>query len=209
MRKKTCPKKNIGEIKFHINEHHLYSAKRIEMASTHGILSSMVTSMTSLKRFNADVQPTSRQLRRTMWKAIETRYCAGDSLATLVEAYSVSRDAIIKRSQLEKWPTPRRIAKAQGQAIVTDDPASLIADVWNRRGIQAREEVYQGSSTALRKFFSMSPVPTSFQEAAVVEKMLSRAIAPDGVGESKTDVRLMILTTPGFRPRPVVECIEG
>jgi hypothetical protein len=164
--------------------------------------------MKSLKPPSADVQPTSRKIRRKMWKAIEVRYCAGDRISTLVEAYGVTRHAIIKRSQLEKWPTPRRIAKAQGQGIYTDDPASMIAEVWNRRGAQTREEVYQGTSKALRRFFAMSPVPQSFQEAAAAEKMLSKAIDPTGASETKPNVSMMILADPGFRPRPV-EAIEG
>lgn len=137
-----------------------------------------------------------------MWKAIEARYCAGDDLATLVEAYGVKRDAIIKRSQLDKWPTAKRIAKAQDQAVVTTEPASLIADVWKRRGEKSREEIFQGTSKALRRFFAMSPVPQSFQEAAAADKMLSKAIDPNGEKESKMNINLAMLVS-DFEPRRV------
>ena len=152
--------------------------------------------MDSQMPVKAAAQPACQQMRKDMWKAIEARYCAGDSLATLVDAYGVKRDAIIKRSQLDKWPTARRIAKAQDQAVVTSDPASIIADVWRRRGEQSREEVYQGSNKALRRFFAAAPVPQSFKEAAVAEKLLAKALEPDGEKQNKQnklDVNLAFL----------------
>lgn len=159
--------------------------------------------MSSQMPVKAVPQPACRQMRQDMWKAIQVRYCAGDSLATLVQVYGVKRDAIIKRSQLDKWPTARRIAKAQDQTIVTGEPASLIADVWRRRGEQSREEIFQGACKALRRFFAAAPVPQSFQEAAVAEKMLSKAIDPHAGSEAKFDVNLAVLVNPDFCPRRV------
>lgn len=139
------------------------------------------------------------------WSLIRDRYCAGEKSSVIAKEYGCSAALIRLRATQDKWPTPRRIKRAQQlpDEYETDDPALAIADMWNKRKQAEREDIYQNAKKCLNRFFALSPIPTSFQEAKIAKEMLDKAIDPSGGEADKTSVNLSILTQGDFSPRPV------
>lgn len=138
------------------------------------------------------------------WKVIEALYCAGELAATLGERYGIQPATIHSKASKDRWPTPNRIIRAaQKEELITDDPASALADLWTRRKAESRESLYKGSKKALERFFAHSPVPQSFAEAAIAEKLLAKAIDPDADKEkTSSNVNIGFLCN-GFEPKPI------
>lgn len=139
------------------------------------------------------------------WNVLKSLYEAGESAGVLAEKYGIKPSTIHSRSSKQRWATPQRITRAKSLELVSSDPASAVADLWARRKGESRESVYQGAKKALDRFFAMAPVPQSFSEAAIAEKMLSKAIDPEVDQDTKGNINLAILTTTGFAPRPIVD----
>lgn len=139
------------------------------------------------------------------WPLIRDRYCAGEKSSVLAEEYGCSAALIRLRATQDKWPTPRRIKRAQQlpDEYETNDPALAIAEMWNRRKDEQREDIYQNTKKCLNRFFALSPIPSNFQEAKIAKDMLDKAIDPSGGEADKTSVKLSILTQGDFSPRPV------
>lgn len=136
------------------------------------------------------------------WPVIRSLIEAGAKAPDVARKYGISPVTINTKACKEKWATPMRVAKASKQ-IVDGDPASAVASLWNDRKAAAREQIYQGTSKALQRFFAMAPIPQSFAEAATAEKLLSKAIDPDADKDSRSpNVNLAILSTGSFQPSP-------
>lgn len=146
----------------------------------------------------------ARKITDEQWDIIKALYCAGKSSAEIAKDYPITSSAIRKRATLQKWPTPSRINRAiKTGARPTDDPAAAIADLWEQRKQEGRESVYQGAQKALQRFFAMSPVPQSFQEAQIAHKMMEKAIDPSEGKALQTNVNLQVLTSKEFSPRVI------
>lgn len=146
------------------------------------------------------------RVSREEWEVIKALYCAGEKATILAPKYGIKPATINKRAAEEKWPTPQRITRATNNPkFGTNDPAQALADLWAERGEQSREDTFQGSKKALQRFFAMSPIPQSFQEAAIAQKMLNEAVNPSGSKEtSNTNVNIAVLTNQGFVPKQQV-----
>ncbi len=128
------------------------------------------------------------------WEIIKTLYCAGEGAAALAERYGIQPSTIHSRASKLRWPTQNRIARAD-LSVATSDPAAALAALWTQRKEETRDALYTNSKKALERFFAHSPVPQSFAEAAIAEKMLAKAIDPDAGkerGPSNTNVSFLI-----------------
>lgn len=145
------------------------------------------------------------KLSRADWDVIKALYCNGEKATVLAPRYGITPHTINKRASSEKWPSPQRIARAASNPTrEVSDPAAAVCDLWQQRGEQAREQVFNGTRAALTRFFALSPVPTSFAEAAVAAKLMDQAINPGGTQEgSKTNVNIAVLTNGEFAPAPM------
>jgi hypothetical protein len=156
-----------------------------------------------------NITPLSRvdpqmKVSKEQWEVIKALYCAGEKATVIAPKYGIKPETINKKAYKDKWPTPGRIKLAQANPMVeTNDPAQALAALWTERGEQSRESVYQGAKKALDRFFAMSPIPQTFQEAAVAHKMLKEAVDPTGSNEGqRTNVNIAVLTNKGFAPIP-------
>lgn len=138
------------------------------------------------------------------WPIIRSLIEAGAKAPDVAKRYGISPVTINTKACKEKWATPRRVAKAKDQLAV-NDPASAVAALWASRNEQSRETIYQGSIKALERFFALSPVPTSFNEALAADKLLSKAINPSGESQPTQNVAVQILTQSNFEPQPVID----
>ena len=145
------------------------------------------------------------KVSRIQWKAIRALIEAGEPAKAVASQYGICSSTIHKRSSDELWVTKQRLTKASKGQLKADDPATVIANLWKRRGDESRENVFQGASKALSRFFAMSPVPATFQEAATAKKMLDQAINPDADSTNHSTINLAVLTQAGFTPKPVVD----
>jgi len=138
------------------------------------------------------------------WPIIRSLIEAGAKAPEVARRYGISPVTINTRACKEKWATPKRVARAEAQ-IITDDPASAVAALWEDRKAQTRETVFQGASKSLQRFFAMSPIPQSFNEAATAHKLLKEAIDPDAGGAHSGGTTVNILASQGFMPKRVVD----
>lgn len=137
------------------------------------------------------------------WPKIRALAEQGVKYEEIGAQYGCSSHLIRKRANAEKWVTPMRLSRAQKGYLAADDPASIVAALWQSRGDQTREDVYQGAKAALNRFFALSPIPSSFAEAKIAHNMIKESINPDGSGGGdKTNVSVNILTNPNFSPKP-------
>ena len=122
--------------------------------------------------------------------------------------FGVSPDYIRVKASKEKWPTPERVARAANSpdSYEVTDPARAIADLWLQRKEEHRENCYNGARKALERFWALSPVPQTFQEAQIAERLAAKAIDPsEGREPTQTNVNLAVLTSSDFKPKPVVD----
>lgn len=143
------------------------------------------------------------------WEVIKALYCAGAKATELAPRWGIKPGTINTKASKEKWPSPLRVAQAAKNPIAeSDDPAQALAALWTERGEQSRESTYNGAKKALDRFWALAPVPTSFQEAAIANKMLKEAIEPEGPKDSQANshqVNIAVLTNSGFTPKPAVD----
>jgi hypothetical protein len=139
------------------------------------------------------------------WPAIRHLAESGVRYKEIAERFDISVSTIEKRSVIEKWLTPQRLAKARNGNVSTNDPALAVVDVWKAREAESREQVHNGMSKAIERFLAMSPVPQSFAEAATAIKLRDQAINPSGFNDTKGNVSISILATKGFTPQPVLD----
>lgn len=147
----------------------------------------------------------SAKLTKEQWDVIRALYCQGEKATVLAPRYGITPHTINKRASSEKWPSPQRIARAANNPTqAVSDPAAAVCTLWQERGEKAREQVFKGMDSALMRFFSLSPVPTTFAEAALAIKLRDQAINPGGSPEgSKTNVNIAVLTNQEFAPMPM------
>ena len=147
-----------------------------------------------------------KKVRDEDWLIIRSLIEAGGKAADIAAQYGIAKGTIHERSSDERWATPTRVALAlKNNDQCTDDPAALVAAMWAKRGLEARESLFQLSSKAIQRFTAMSPVPATFAEAAIAEKMLSKAIDPDASASSQSNVSIQLLATQGFQPRRTID----
>jgi hypothetical protein len=147
----------------------------------------------------------NKKIRDEDWVGIRHMAEQGMSYEELAGQFGVQPCTIGKRASKERWLTPTRIARAKNGNVAEDDPALAIADIWKRRGVETRDEVYQGARKALSRFFAMSPVPQSFAEAATAHKMLKEAIDPTGLQNAPSNFNIQVLASSDFSPSRVVD----
>lgn len=128
----------------------------------------------------------------------------GVPLLELAQRYPVTIATIKDKSHKERWITPARINRGIAGKLDDNDPANAVAQLWKEREEQQRETIYNGASSALKRFFALSPVPQSFQEAAVAKKLVDEAIKPKDENASNNTLNLAILTQSSFKPQPVI-----
>ena len=153
------------------------------------------------------MMPNPKQKVSTeQWSAIRSIMEAGGVAKEVAKRYGIQPDTILKRGTKERWATPMRVRDAARRSeVVTGDPAAEVAALWKQREGEARELIFQGSNKALQRFFSMSPVPQSFQEAATAQKLLKEAISPPTEGQIAGTMNVQVLAMAGFCPKPVVD----
>jgi hypothetical protein len=139
------------------------------------------------------------------WAVIRALYCHGELATVLAPRYGIKPQTINSRANKEQWPTPQRIQRAMNNPKEeTNDPAQALAALWTQRGEQSREASYQGAKKAMERFWAMSPIPTSFQEAAIAQKLLDKAIDPsEGQQAPTANVSIAVLANQGFVPKQV------
>lgn len=147
----------------------------------------------------------NKKVRDEDWIGIKHMAEQGVTYEELGKQFGVQPATIGKRASKERWLTPTRIARAKNGNVSEDDPALAVADLWKRRGVETRDEVYQGARKALSRFFAMSPVPQSFNEAATALKMVNEAINPNGELQHNANVSIHVLASKGFEPTPVID----
>jgi len=139
------------------------------------------------------------------WVGIKHMAEQGVSYEELGAQFGVKACTIGKRASKERWLTPTRIARAKNGNVSEDDPAAAVALLWKRRGVDSRDKVYQGATKALDRFFAMSPVPQSFNEAAIALKMVNESINPNGELTQNANVSIHVLASKEFSPTPVID----
>ena len=140
------------------------------------------------------------------WLIIRSLIEAGGIAKDIAAKYGIAKSTIHERSCTERWASPKRVALAlKNNDQCTDDPAALVAAMWAKRGLEARESLFQLSSKAMQRFAAMAPVPATFAEAAIAEKMLSKAIDPDSSSGGQSNVSIQLLATQGFQPRRTID----
>lgn len=155
----------------------------------------------------SDPQPHGEALKKQKmskadWLQVKARAESGESYDSIAALFPIGTSAIVKKAVLEKWVTPRRLAKGMRGELSANDPAAASAAIWKERKEKSREMTYQGAQKSLERFFAMAPVPQTFGEAAIALKMRDQAIDPDAGKESGNgSVNLAILTSVGFTPR--------
>lgn len=148
----------------------------------------------------------SQKVSLEQWSAIRSIMEAGGVAEDVAKRFGIQPSTIHKRGTKERWATPNRIRAAlQKSEVITGDPAAEVAALWKERETNAREMIFQGSNKALQRFFSMSPVPQSFAEAATAQKLLKEAITPAQEGQSGGTMNVQVLAMAGFMPKPVVD----
>lgn len=146
----------------------------------------------------------TKKLTDQDWDVIKALYCAGEKAHIIAKRFNCSAAHIRKTACVQKWPTPQRISRAvKTGATATNDPAAALAELWETRKQQSREATYQGAQKALQRFFSMSPVPQNFSEAAIAQKMIDKAIDPSEGKSQPANVNLALLTGDSFSPRVI------
>jgi hypothetical protein len=139
------------------------------------------------------------------WPAIRHLAETGVRYKEIAERFGISVSTIEKRSVVEKWLTPQRLAKARNGNVSANDPALAVVDVWKLREAEGREQVHNGMSKAIERFLAMSPVPQNFAEVATAIKLRDQAINPSGYSDPKGNVSISILAGKDFSPSPVVD----
>jgi hypothetical protein len=139
------------------------------------------------------------------WPGIRHMIESGVPYKEVAERFNVKPHTLRRRASEEKWLTPQRLAMAKNGTLKADDPANVVAELWRQRGAETRDMVYTGAAKALQRFFALSPVPQSFSEAAIANKMLKEAIDPSGALENNSNVSIQILANQSFKPTPVVD----
>jgi len=153
------------------------------------------------ERVRTLTRPYERKMTDTQWLEVKLRAEAGEPYDAIAASYPIGVSSIEKKAQLQRWATPARVSKGLRNELPKDDPASIVADIWRERGLEARETIHDGASKALKRFFAMAPVPQSFGEAQIAAKLLNDAIKPPEEQQSNGNVNLAILTAVGFTPR--------
>lgn len=157
-----------------------------------------------IKRGLPSIHP-NKKVSDEDWVTIRHMSEQGMGYDELGKQYGVMAATIAKRASKERWLTPTRIARAKNGNVAVDDPAAAVAALWQRRGVETRDQVYQGAQKALERFFAMCPVPQSFAEASHAHKMLKESINPNGEIEQKVNYNIQVLTSQDFKPTPVIE----
>ena len=146
-----------------------------------------------------------KKVRDEDWPVIRHLAEAGVRYAEIAERFGIKPTTIEKQSQLEKWLTPQRLAKARNGTVAVNDPANAVVEVWRQRGAESRDMVFMGAKKSLERFFALSPVPQTFAEAATALKMVKDAIEPNGPIDTQRNVSISILAGKDFSPSPVVD----
>ena len=140
------------------------------------------------------------------WGKIRSLIEAGANAPDVAKQFGLAPATINTKAHKECWATPRRVAAAlAANDQNADDPAALVAALWVKRKEDARESLYQGTTKSLQRFFAMAPVPQTFSEAAIAEKLMSKAIDPDASSASNSNVSIQLLATQGFQPRRTID----
>jgi len=140
------------------------------------------------------------------WLIIRSLIEAGALARDVAKQFNIAKGTIHERSSDERWATPTRVANALARGDQdTSDPAAAVAALWASRKEGQREALYQGTNKALQRFFALAPVPQTFAEAAAAEKLLSKAIDPEGSSASQSNVSIQLLATQGFQPRRIID----
>jgi hypothetical protein len=141
------------------------------------------------------------KMSKAQWLEVKARAEAGEAYESIAARFPIGTSAIVKKAVNERWVTPRRLQKGLRGELSANDPASAAAAVWAERKQDARETVFQGARKSLERFFAMAPVPQSFGEAAIANKLMNDAISPPEEQASHTNVNLAVLTQANFSPR--------
>lgn len=147
-----------------------------------------------------------RKCTDEQWACIRSMIEAGAAAPDVAKSYGLAPATINTKAHKECWATPRRVAAALASNDQNvDDPAALVAAIWAKRKEDARESLFQGASKSLSRFFALAPVPQTFSEAAIAEKLLSKAIDPDASSAAQSNVSIQLLATQGFQPRRTID----
>jgi len=140
------------------------------------------------------------------WLIIRSLIEAGGKAADVASQYGIAKGTIHERSSDERWATPTRVALAlKNNDQCTDDPAALVAAMWAKRGSDARESLFQATNKAMQRFDSMAPVPQTFAEYAIAEKLRAKAIDPDASSAGTSNVSIQLLASHAFQPKPAID----
>ena len=147
-----------------------------------------------------------RKCTDEQWACIRSMIEAGASAPDVAKSYGLAPATINTKAHKESWATPRRVAAALASNDQNvDDPAARVAALWASRKEDSRETLFQGASKSLQRFWAMAPVPQSFSEAAIADKMLAKAIEPYPDQAGASNVSIQILATQGFQPRRTID----
>lgn len=140
------------------------------------------------------------------WACIRSLIEAGANAQDVAKTYGLAPATIHTRSHKELWASPRRVSVAlAANDQNTEDPAALVAALWLKRKEDARETLFHGARKSLDRFFALSPVPSTFSEAAIADKLLSKAIDPDASSSSNSNVSIQLLASHAFQPKPTID----
>jgi len=93
-------------------------------------------------------------LTRNDWEKIRERFELGDSVTGIAKDFSISCQALYKRSAAEKWLNPRMIARRARAKLVTRN-AAIIENEEDRlmqRFVEAKEHLSVASLHAIKQF---------------------------------------------------------
>lgn len=140
------------------------------------------------------------------WACIRSMIEAGASAPDVAKSYGLAPATINTKAHKECWATPRRVSAAlAANDQNTEDPAALVAAMWAKRKEDARETLFHGARKSLDRFFALSPVPATFSEAAIADKLLSKSIDPDSSSSSNSNVSIQLLASHAFQPKPTID----
>lgn len=145
--------------------------------------------------------PTKRSAKfdQAVWDRIRDGYIAGLSSQDLSKMFGPTAEAIRKRSQRQKWPSPRKIADLRKQFGLdtrsNDDHAEKLAmamaELAADKALQHRALIAKMAHQKLRE--ATIAAPKNWRDAEIADKMARRALGLEDGPSQQTLINLGVL----------------
>lgn len=136
---------------------------------------------------------------RETWDKIRDGFIAGIPSRDLQEMFGPTPEAIRKRAEREKWPTPARITKMRREFGLenhvsgkhVDDLARAMAELETEKILRHRALVARMAHEKLKQS-TLAP-PKNWRDAEIADKMARRALGLEDGPQQQTLINLGVL----------------